>query len=246
MPKKRSRHADSISTTLTITEIPKCMKSEKIIIFGSSGHARSIAEILEKLDYEIVGFIDSYLPKGQKVLNYKTIGNEENLINSEKLFGTNNVAIGVGDIKGRNKVVEKIRSLNASVKFPTIISPDATISKYSKIGEGTVVFNNSFINVECVIGKFCIINSASIVEQNTQICDYCTISPAVNIGGDVKIEEFSFIGSSATIIQKRTIGKHVVIGAGAVVTRNIPDNVLAVGIPAIVKKDNYKNDKLLK
>lgn len=220
------------------------MKTEKIIIFGSSGHARSIAEILERLDYEIVGFIDSYLPKGQKVLNYKTIGNEKTLINCEIVYGTNNVVIGVGDIKGRNKVVEKIRKLNPNINFPTIISPEATVSKHSKIGEGTVIFSNSFVNVECVIGKFCIINSASIVEHNTQICDFCTISPAVNIGGDVKIGECSFIGSSATIIQKRTIGKHAVIGAGAIVTRNIPDNVLAVGMPAIVKKENYTNDKL--
>jgi sugar O-acyltransferase (sialic acid O-acetyltransferase NeuD family) len=220
------------------------MSSERILIFGSSGHARSIAEILERLDYEIVGFIDSYLPKGQKVLNYKTIGNEKTLINCEKLYGTTNVAIGVGDIKGRYNVVEKIRILNPNINFPAIISPEATISKYAKIGDGTVIFSNSLVNVECVIGKFCIINSASIVEHNTQIYDFCTISPGVNIGGNVIIDKFSFIGSSATIIQKRTIGKHAVIGAGATVTKNIPENVLAVGMPAIVKKENYTNEKL--
>ena len=220
------------------------MKTEKIIIFGSSGHARSIAEILERLNYEIVGFIDSYLPEGQKVLNYKTIGNEKTLINSEKVYGTNKVVIGVGDIQGRKKVVEKIRKINPDIIFPTIISPKATISKHTIIGEGTVIFSNSFVNVECEIGKFCVINSASIVEHNTKIRDFCTISSAVNIGGDVKIKEYSFIGSSATIIQKRNIGKHVVIGAGAIVTKDIPDNVLAVGMPAIVKKENYTNDKL--
>lgn len=216
----------------------------KIIIFGSSGHARSIAEILENLDYEIVGFINSYLPKGQKVLNYRTIGNEEVLFNCEKNYGTNLVVIGVGDIQGRAKVVEKIREINPNIVFPTIISPRATVSKHTIIGEGTVIFSNSFVNVECEIGNFCVINSGSILEHCTQICDFCTISPAVNIGGDVKIEEYTFIGSSATVIQKRKIGKHVVIGAGAVVTSDIPDNVLAVGIPAIVKKENYTNDKL--
>jgi sugar O-acyltransferase (sialic acid O-acetyltransferase NeuD family) len=220
------------------------MKSKKIIIFGSSGHARSIAEILEMLDYEIVGFIDSYLPKNQKVLNYRTIGSEKVLFNCEKTYGTNKVVIGVGDIQGRKKVVEKIRKINPDIIFPSITSPKATISKYTIIGEGTVIFSNSFVNVECEIGDFCVINTASIVEHNTQICDYCTISPAVNIGGEVKIEEYSFIGSSATIIQKRNIGKHVVIGAGAIVTRNIPDNLLAVGMPAIVKKENYTNNKL--
>jgi sugar O-acyltransferase (sialic acid O-acetyltransferase NeuD family) len=220
------------------------MKHKKIIIFGSSGHARSIAEILEMLDYEIVGFIDSYKPVGVKVLNYKTIGNEEVLADCENKYGTNNIVIGVGDIQDRKEVFEKIGKINPNMIFPAIISPKATVSKYAKIGEGTVIFSNAFVNVECKIGKFCIINSASIIEHNTEICDFCTISPAVNIGGDVTIQECSFIGSSTTIIQKRKIGKRVVIGAGAVVTKNIPDNVLAVGIPAVLKKENYINNKL--
>jgi sugar O-acyltransferase (sialic acid O-acetyltransferase NeuD family) len=222
------------------------MNAEKIIIFGSSGHARSIAVILEKLNCEIVGFIDSYQPKGQKVLNYHTLGNEESLINCETVYGTNNIVMGIGDTMARSKVVEKIIKLNSKINFPAIISPGATVSKYTVIGEGTVVFTNAFVNVECVIGKFCVLNSACIVEHNTQISDFCTISPSVNIGGDVKVGKYSFIGSSATIIQKRTIGKHVVIGAGAVVTKNIPDNVLAVGIPAVVKRVNYINNQLFK
>lgn len=220
------------------------MKSKKIIIFGSSGHARSIAEIIEMFDYEIIGFVDSYKPKGTKVLKYKTIGNEEVLADCENKYGTNNIVIGVGNIRGRMKVYEKIRKINPNIIFPAIISPKATVSKYARIGEGTVVFSNAFVNVECKIGKFCVINSASIIEHNTEIYDFCTISPAVNIGGDVTIQECSFIGSSATIIQKRKIGKRVVIGAGATVTKNIPDNVLAVGIPAVIKKENYTNNKL--
>ncbi|WP_228851069.1 acetyltransferase [Aegicerativicinus sediminis] len=222
------------------------MKSEKIIIFGSSGHAKSIAETLEKLGFDIIGFIDSYLPKGKNVLGYKTIGNENELIDCQIKYGTNNIVVGVGDIQGRKEVVEKIRKLNPDIVFPPVISPEAKVSKYARIGEGTVILCNSFVNVECVIGKFCIVNTASIIEHNTVISDFCTISPAVNIGGDVKIDEFTFIGSSATIIQKRKIGKCVVVGAGAIVTRNIPDKVLAVGIPAIVKQENYSNNQIFR
>ncbi len=219
---------------------------EKIIIFGSSGHARSIAVILEMLNYDIIGFIDSYQPKGINILNYKTIGDEMVLKNCDNIYGTNKVIVGVGDIWGRRKIVEKIKSINSTIVFPTIISPTAIISKYTSIGEGSVVFNNAFINVESAIGNFCIINSASIIEHNTSIGNFCTISSAVNIGGDVKIEENTFVGSSATIIQKRSIGKDSVIGAGAVVNRNIPSKVLAVGVPAIIKKKNYINNTLFK
>ncbi len=218
----------------------------KIIVFGSSGHAKSISEILENLNYEIVGFINSYLPKGKKVLNYSTIGNEEVLIDCEKKFGTNQIVVGIGDIMDRVKVVERIKKINPKIVFPTIISPYATVSKKTNLGEGTVIFSNSFINVECEIGDFCVINSGSVIEHTTQICNFCTISPAVNIGGDVRIKEYTFIGSSSTVVQKIKIGEHVVIGAGAVVTRDIPNNVLAVGIPAMVKKENYFNNNLFR
>lgn len=57
----------------------------------------------------------------------------------------------------------------------------------------------------------------------------------------IKIGDNVYIGQNALIMPGVTIGSNVVIGAGSIVTRNIPDNVVAVGIPATVKKsiDEY-------
>lgn len=219
---------------------------DKIIIFGSSGHAKSIAVILELLNYEIVGFVDSYLPKGVNVLSYKTIGNESVLKNCLEVFGTKKVVVGIGDNFNRRKVVDKIKLINSNIDFPYIISPKANVANYISIGQGTVVHSNSFINVENTIGDFCVINSSSIIEHNTLISDYCNISPSASIGGNVTIQNSVFIGASATIIQNKCIGENSVIGAGAVVNRDIPKNVLAVGVPAVIKVENYKNKNLLK
>ncbi len=218
--------------------------NNRIIVFGSSGHARSIAVVLELLNYEIVGFIDSFQPKGSRVLNYKTIGDETILKNCLEVYGTNNVVVGIGDVFNRQKVVQKINSINSDIIFPSIISPKSCVANYTSIGQGTVVLSNSFVNVESTIGEFCVINSSCIIEHNTIVGNYCSISPGANIGGNVTIHDNTFIGSSATIIQKRTIGKNCVVGAGAVVTKDIPDNVLAVGMPAVVKKENYRNNNL--
>lgn len=217
---------------------------KRIIVFGSSGHARSIAVVLELLNYQIVGFIDSFLPKETKVLNYKTIGDETVLKNCKEVYGTNKIVVGIGDIFNRQQVVQKIKSINSDIVFPCIISPKSCVAPYTSIGQGTVVLSNSFINVENSIGEFCVINSACIIEHNTIIGNYCNISPGANVGGNVAIHANTFIGSSATIIQKRNIGNNCVIGAGAVVTKDIPDNVLAVGIPAAVKKKNYINKNI--
>ncbi len=52
-----------------------------------------------------------------------------------------------------------------------------------------------------------------------------------------------FIGANATVLSGVTIGKETMVGAGSVVTKNIPERVLAVGVPAIVKR-KLTNDKL--
>ena len=51
-----------------------------------------------------------------------------------------------------------------------------------------------------------------------------------------------FIGANATVLSGVTIGKETMVGAGSVVTKNIPEKVLAVGVPAIVKR-KLTNDK---
>lgn len=226
-------------STLNLSEM-----QQPVILFGSSGHARSIAVILEQLDIEIVGFIDSYLPKGTTILNYKTLGDESVLSKAKQKFGTLKIIIGIGDCCNRMKVVQKVRCLNPKLVYPPVISPKACVAAYTHIGQGTVVFCNSFINVEATIGDFCVVNSCSIIEHNTCVGNFCSISPGANIGGNVIIGDHSFIGSSATIIQKKTIGSNCVIGAGAIVTKNIPDQVLAVGMPAIVKRENYINNNI--
>ncbi len=55
-------------------------------------------------------------------------------------------------------------------------------------------------------------------------------------GKDVIIDDYAWIGHRVTILPGVHIGKHAIIGAGAVVTKDVPDYGIAVGNPAVVKK----------
>ena len=55
-------------------------------------------------------------------------------------------------------------------------------------------------------------------------------------GNDIRIGEGSYVGSGSIIIGGVRIGKYCVIGAGAVVTKDVPDFCFAVGVPAVIKK----------
>ncbi|HEY4495143.1 MAG TPA: hypothetical protein VJC01_01685, partial [Candidatus Paceibacterota bacterium] len=60
----------------------------------------------------------------------------------------------------------------------------------------------------------------------------CRIICLVGIGGSVEIGDGSFVGISASIKNQKKIGKNVVVGMGAVVTKDVPDNTIVIGNPA--------------
>lgn len=64
--------------------------------------------------------------------------------------------------------------------------------------------------------------------------DFLTIYPSVNLSGNVMVGECCELGTGAQIIQGRKIESHTIIGAGAVVVKNIDERGPYVGCP--VKK----------
>jgi acetyltransferase-like isoleucine patch superfamily enzyme len=70
--------------------------------------------------------------------------------------------------------------------------------------------------------------------------------PGINVFGRIKIGSHVFIGNNCIIMPGVTIGDNVVIGAGSIVTKDIPSEVVAAGIPARVLKtiEEYKQRSL--
>ena len=62
------------------------------------------------------------------------------------------------------------------------------------------------------------------------------------VGKDVLIDDHVWIGNRVTILPGVRIGKHAIVGAGAVVSKDIPDYAIAVGNPAVVKKYRKRMD----
>lgn len=82
----------------------------------------------------------------------------------------------------------------------------------------------------CVsIGKHCIINTGASVDHDCTISDYVHIAPHSTLCGNVYVGEGTLIGAGSTIAPGVKIGSWSVIGACSVVTKDIPDHVLAVG-----------------
>lgn len=72
--------------------------------------------------------------------------------------------------------------------------------------------------------------------HDSQIGNYATIAPNAVVLGRVKISELCYIGTNSTILQEKEIGKKAIIGAGAVVTKSVPYNIIVKGNPSRFKE----------
>ena len=146
------------------------------------------------------------------------------------------LTLGVYQPTHKKKIVE---TLNPDIeKFINIIHDGLDISYMSKLGRGVLINSKVSIAAHTTIGDFVSINRHVSIGHHTNIGDYCSINPGVNIAGNVTIGEGTTIGMGTNILHQVKIGKNSIIGAGSVVTKDIPDNVVAYGSPCRIIRDN--------
>jgi len=195
-----------------------------MVLYGASGHAKVIIDILIKNDIKITAIIDDNTAINN-ILNFSVNRKNEVTINE-------NVIISIGNNRIRKKISENLDKQN----FGNATHPNAIIANTATIDKGTVIMANAVVNADAKIGKHCIINTNAIVEHDCIIGDFAHISPSATLCGNVIVGEGTHIGAGATIIPNIKIGKWCVIGAGSVVIKDIPDHTKVVGNPAKIIK----------
>lgn len=144
--------------------------------------------------------------------------------------------LGVYQPKLKKKIVKDLEL--TTKKFINIIHNGLDISKMSTIGNGLLINSKVSIAAHTTLGDFVSINRHVSIGHHTFIGNYCSINPGTNIAGNVRIGEGTTIGMGTNVLDSRRIGKNTIIGAGSVVTKDIPDNVIAYGNPCKVIRDN--------
>lgn len=205
-----------------------------LAIFGVGGFGREVLTLVQSLkDYNIVGFFDDGYPKGTPVNGFVTLGGIDDL-NSWPTELALVVAIGTPRIK--KIIVDKITS--PLIYFPTVIHPSVIIGDKERVnvGRGCIICAGCLITTDIEIDDFVILNLGCTVGHDTVIGEHASFMPSVNISGEVRIGNGVYVGTGAKIINQLEIGPNSIIGAGAVVTKTIPSNSTAVGVPAKVIK----------
>lgn len=205
-----------------------------LILVGGGGHCKSVIEVAESADYEIKGILDMPNEVGKEVLpSHRVIGADDEI---PQYVEDCDFVITVGFIKNpalRIKLYNKVK--DAGGKLATIVASTAHVSKYAKVGEGSVIMHNAFVNAGAKIGDNCIINTFVNIEHDAEIGNQCHISTGTMVNGECKIGENCFIGSQSVCANSIEIGSDIIVGAGSVVRKSIRMKGIYIGNPAILK-----------
>jgi sugar O-acyltransferase (sialic acid O-acetyltransferase NeuD family) len=205
-----------------------------IVIIGAGNFGREVAQLIEDINLDsniwtLLGFIDETAEKHGTLINNIPVLGSFDWLEKNKAGHIYSVC-AIGNPKDKYYLIKKASA--SGVDFCNLIHPEAKISKFVQLGTGCIICWNSFISVNTKIGNHVSINPGCGIGHDTVIGDYSSLYWNVTLSGNVQINEGCEIGSNAAVIPKRVIGKWSIIGAGAAVVRDIPENCTAVGVPA--------------
>jgi sugar O-acyltransferase (sialic acid O-acetyltransferase NeuD family) len=212
---------------------------KRIAILGASGHGKVVAEIAELNGFdEVVFFDDAWTDNGgnkggSAEFPWDVIGNTESLLGSHGKYEGCVVAIGHNKTRLEKHTLLK----QAGARFVSLIHPAATVSKYTELGEGSVVMANATINPFVKVGEACIVNTGATIDHDCILQDAVHVSPGANLGGGVGLGSYSWVGIGACVKQGIKIGSDVMVGAGAAVVKEVPDHQTVLGLPARPQSD---------
>lgn len=220
------------------SEVAKTESAVKpLVIWGATDPALVVADIIRLCgEYEIAGYLDNRSPerKNRSFGGARVPGGDEELDNLWET-GVRHIIFAFQNNQARLRLAETVKARRFALA--TAIHPTASIAAGAIIGAGTVVRAQSVIGPETQVGEDCIIGYGAIVSHTCVIGDGVHLGSGVNLAGSVRVGHATWIGIGATVIDPGSVGSNSLVGARAVVTRDIPDNVVAYGAPAAVVRE---------
>lgn len=199
--------------------------NKKLILIGASGHGKVIADIAKKNGYSEIAFLDDNEAIRQ-CAGYAVLDKTDAAIR----FSDCDFIVSIGNAKVRQRLQEQLERDGLSVV--TLIHPNAIIADGVEIGKGTVVMAGAVVNPYAVIGQGCIINTCASVDHDCNIEDYVHVSVGSHVAGTVRIGKRTWIGAGAVVRNNLSICADCMLGAGAVIVKDITESGIYVGVPA--------------
>lgn len=211
-----------------------------IAIVGAGGFGREVLMLLRQINqvqpsWQILGFYDDN-PELPPVLNgMPCLGTLADLLRVDRPLA---LVLAVGDPRVRAALRQQLAS--PQFYFPVLIHPGVANAdlQFNQIGEGSIICQSTILTTNIVLGRHVLLNLGCTIGHDVVLGDFCSLMPQVNLGGGSQLRQGVFAGTNVTVLPLIHVGENSILGAGTVVTQNLPANCTAVGVPAKVIKQH--------
>jgi sugar O-acyltransferase (sialic acid O-acetyltransferase NeuD family) len=211
------------------------VREGRYVLWGSSGHAKVLADIVELQGGRVIALFDNDSAAvgclGDVPLYYGEAGFHEWLDQQSSVLGiAAGLAIGGNRGKARKQIAQTFES--AGLQLMPIVHPSAAVSRSARLGPGSQVLANAVVAADVSIGSVSIVNNSVNVDHECRLGTGVHLAPGVVLCGCVVVEDYVMIGAGAVVLPRLHIGEGAIVGSGAVVTKDIPSGAVVVGNPA--------------
>lgn len=208
-----------------------------LVLWGASGHARVVADIVRlRGEHVIAGFLDDTgaSAPGTPFCGATVLGGREQLP-ALRAQGVTHLLVAIGDGAVRLRLAAVAREHGFALAHA--IHPAAVVAADVSVGAGTVIAAGAVVNPASRLGEHVIVNTLAGVDHDCVLGDGAHVAPGARLGGHVDVGALAWIGIGATVRDRVRVGDGTVVGAGAVVVSDLPGRVVAYGVPARIVRE---------
>jgi UDP-N-acetylbacillosamine N-acetyltransferase len=194
----------------------------RFVIVGAGGHSCELLDLVRGLGHEVVGFQDD-LVAGRHPLVDAPVFPDMSGVECDA------VAIAIGDNATRRGVFS---GLEGRFALPALVHPLSSVSTLAEVADGCQVMQFATLSAGAVVGADSILNVGCFVAHSAVLGAHVHVAPGARVSGGSAVGELTLVGANAVLLPEVQVGARCVIGAGAVVTRDVPDGSVWAGVPA--------------
>jgi len=203
-----------------------------LVIVGAGGLGRKVAALVEDINtsnptWDLTGFVDDdETLHGQSFMGYPVHGGVDWLSREDDV----SFVIAIADGQVRQRIAEKLAP--STVRPASLLHPSLSIHRTASVEPGSILLKEVATAVGFEIGPHAVLNLNCTIGHDSTLESFVTLHPGVHISGSAHLDTGVTMGSGSVVLPGIRIGPHATIGAGAVVTDDLPADCTAVGVPA--------------
>jgi sugar O-acyltransferase (sialic acid O-acetyltransferase NeuD family) len=202
------------------------------IIYGAGSYGEVYLDYLRTAGINVVGFLDDDISKHDKYIDNVRILGGDNFLGKARELGIDSLYCPIGNNAVRVKINNKAR--NFGLITPNFIHKTACVSSKLKPDSGIYVLPGSILMPFLDVQSDVMISMGVRVAHHSILEAGVFLSTGVSIGAGIRICSCSYIGMNAVLVTGKcfTVGPNSLVGAGAVVTKNVAQGITVIGNPA--------------